>query len=469
MLILGTALALAALKPVTSPAGQPRLHKIVLSDSGFEPENLTVEKGDTVEFSTTRKSFFWPASNLHPTHFLYPEFDPKEPIGAQTTWSFRFDRTGTWKFHDHLAPYFTGVITVAENGRANGANNCAKQNSVNCWQDTLAGLVKSKGLVAALDEMARLYKESPEFPGSCHYLAHNIGIASFELYLKDKTSVLTPNAAFCANGFYHGFMEALLTTTGDLAEATAFCDLVRDKVAPQAPDAEFQCYHGIGHGAMDTAIDAHSSEGEEAIVRPALQLCEKAAAGHPEKRYRCASGVFNGIANFYITGEHGLKPRAGDPLWICRVQEDKYKESCYGNMNSYVFWAAKNDLAAALKVIANISDTAYAPKSVEYQAALSVLSLKDPAEGISACATLKGTLHAACIKGLAHGFLEHGTPGIEYKDALGFCRAIPQGLDRTTCFAYVLGNLSGWYPSSTIKSICASVSDAERGVANCPK
>lgn len=87
-------------------------HTVELRDSGFYPEEITIQKGETVKFTTTRDKYFWPASNIHPIHEIYPAFDPKEPIDPKETWSFRFDETGQWKYHDHLAPYYTGTVIV---------------------------------------------------------------------------------------------------------------------------------------------------------------------------------------------------------------------------------------------------------------------------------------------------------------------------------------------------------------------
>ena len=89
-------------------------HIVELRDDGYLPKNLTIQKGETVKFITTRDGYFWPASNLHPSHGIYPEFDPKEPIAAEESWSFRFDEAGNWRYHDHISPYFTGAIEVAE-------------------------------------------------------------------------------------------------------------------------------------------------------------------------------------------------------------------------------------------------------------------------------------------------------------------------------------------------------------------
>jgi len=89
-------------------------HVITLTPDGFLPDTITIRTGETVTFRTTTGKIFWPASNIHPSHLLYPEFDPLEPIKPENVWSFKFKKIGSWKFHDHLSPYFTGVINVTE-------------------------------------------------------------------------------------------------------------------------------------------------------------------------------------------------------------------------------------------------------------------------------------------------------------------------------------------------------------------
>ena len=55
---------------------------------------------------------FWPASNIHPTHMIYPEFDAKRPVASGKDWSFTFTKKGTWRYHDHLNPEATGTVVV---------------------------------------------------------------------------------------------------------------------------------------------------------------------------------------------------------------------------------------------------------------------------------------------------------------------------------------------------------------------
>jgi plastocyanin len=85
---------------------------ISMEDDDYQPSEITIKKGTTVEFINKSSDWRWPASNLHPTHDIYSEFDPKEPIASGKTWSFRFDKAGSWRMHDHLAPYITGTIVV---------------------------------------------------------------------------------------------------------------------------------------------------------------------------------------------------------------------------------------------------------------------------------------------------------------------------------------------------------------------
>lgn len=104
-------------KDVPSPSSSAEVvgdHVITLTPDGFSPAEITIARGETITFRTTTGKRFWPASNLHPSHAIYSDFDPKEPVAPDDSWSFTFDRAGEWRFHDHLAPYFTGTITVTE-------------------------------------------------------------------------------------------------------------------------------------------------------------------------------------------------------------------------------------------------------------------------------------------------------------------------------------------------------------------
>jgi len=89
-----------------------------ITDDGFVPETLCVRRGASIHFRNETKERRWPASNLHPTHTVYSEFDPKQALASGVSWEFVFERPGIWEFHDHLSPFMTGTILVMEDGRA---------------------------------------------------------------------------------------------------------------------------------------------------------------------------------------------------------------------------------------------------------------------------------------------------------------------------------------------------------------
>jgi plastocyanin len=127
--------------PVTNPAMQDgtsapieqtrdeaaaEIIKVTYTSAGFTPSEITILKGQTVQFVNNTSGDMWVASAIHPTHSVYSSttlaqhcpdatgdaFD--ECVGAApgTTWSFTFNKIGTWGYHDHLHASNFGKIIV---------------------------------------------------------------------------------------------------------------------------------------------------------------------------------------------------------------------------------------------------------------------------------------------------------------------------------------------------------------------
>jgi plastocyanin len=86
--------------------------EVTYDGKAFAPSQLTIKNGDIVRFKNNSTGNFWPASAPHPAHTVYPEFDPKKAIAAGQTWEFKFTKSGTWSYHDHINPTAFGKITV---------------------------------------------------------------------------------------------------------------------------------------------------------------------------------------------------------------------------------------------------------------------------------------------------------------------------------------------------------------------
>ncbi len=109
--VLGVAFAvnpphLAILQPIRASA------TVLMTADAFEPSTINVYRETEVCFENDDTAPHWPASGNHSTHAIYPEFDPRRAIEPGDTWCFTFDLTGNWRYHDHLYPEVTGVISV---------------------------------------------------------------------------------------------------------------------------------------------------------------------------------------------------------------------------------------------------------------------------------------------------------------------------------------------------------------------
>ncbi len=88
---------------------------VIMKDLKYSETQITIKQGEVVEFINAGSEEYWPASNIHPSHGIYPEFDPQGPVHPGESWSFKFDRVGSWKFHDHLHNReIKGTIIVTE-------------------------------------------------------------------------------------------------------------------------------------------------------------------------------------------------------------------------------------------------------------------------------------------------------------------------------------------------------------------
>lgn len=310
---------------------------ITITDEGFAPKDVTVKRNTRVIFINKSAGDRWPASNLHPTHLLYPEFDPKKPIPKGAAWSFTPQREGAWRYHDHLFPHQRGILTVVSS-----ANNQQGQKTflmktkvffTSLWQlvfqsrkkkevkststegflnltqkeqiKLLDTLVREEGVEEAWKLVVTTYT-GRNVP-SAHDLAHFVGIRVYEKKGLSGIHLCTPAFAF---GCYHGFTEAAFAKNVDaLLAIEKSCETAG--TVGTGPWAS--CIHGIGHGVA-TYFDT-------ADLTSALATCDKLVNG---KNF-CHDGVFMEFAKSAPRSVYGS---GKDPLYPCTKLNDTYKQGC---------------------------------------------------------------------------------------------------------------------------------------------
>jgi plastocyanin len=85
---------------------------VTISSTGFSPATITIKAGEAVTWSNTDTALHQVNSDPHPVHTDYPPLNTVGQIPAGSKKSLTFPATGTYKYHDHLHPSFTGTVIV---------------------------------------------------------------------------------------------------------------------------------------------------------------------------------------------------------------------------------------------------------------------------------------------------------------------------------------------------------------------
>ena len=259
------------------------INTVIMQEDGFEPGEITVDKNSTILFINKDKVDRWPASNIHPTHDIYPEFDPQKPIIPGSSWAFKPKKVGTWKFHDHLLPHQRGTITVVKEATPSSFGNIENEaqnenilskiknyitsffkkfmstfkklnvNSTISSEDfkkladdeqikSLANIFESKGAEYSWGFFKTTFKGEAGSSGNIHDLAHYLGSLMYENGGFESITFCSADYAF---GCYHGFLDkAFEKGLDELGEAEVACS----RLGPINSGPVASCIHGIGHG-----------------------------------------------------------------------------------------------------------------------------------------------------------------------------------------------------------------------------
>jgi plastocyanin len=99
-------------EPAPHMMGGMKMETVRYTNTGYEPAQLEVPIGTMVQFINESDSFMWVASNEHPGHSILPTFDQFKSTSKGTTYTYVFDKAGSWLYHDHLKPAIVGTVTV---------------------------------------------------------------------------------------------------------------------------------------------------------------------------------------------------------------------------------------------------------------------------------------------------------------------------------------------------------------------
>lgn len=446
---------------------------ITLTEHGFSPSSVRVPTGTRMVFRTRTDRPFWPASNFHPSHLLYPAFDPASPVAPQDEWEFTFDRVGTWGFHNHLRASQQGTVIVFD--PATGSHLACSgqieptdiQGKTSCWYEQISEVMQKEGVAAGFALVRRFYNEDPLFVPLCHDMTHFIGETAFHMSQKNRPLTLASEVANCGYGFFHGFIEALMFAGNNYERAFAACLQAHDEVAQSVaqPNVRYTCYHGIGHGIFDS-LDSSFWGDAERMVANVLDVCERiTGVERDELRKQCATGVFNALANAYGDKRYGLALHATDPLWICRRQADPvFRRACTVEVSLVFIRSHEFSRASAIRFITSLPDRedriAAMYAYIGDETRLQIADIDSSILG-TWCWGYTQDLRTACLEGIEDIVLERGRPEHEYEAVVAFCSssALAQG-EKAACFERLIPRLATIYSKETLLTVCTKIPQA---------
>ena len=471
---------LALLFP-TLPANAHELNErtMLMKETGYESKNLTIHVGDTVVFKNVDTHDHWPASNIHPTHEIYPEFDPGKPMTPGANWKFQFTKEGEWRYHDHLIPTITGTITVEAKDAAEPAVLTERTSffsrlslfftdlfhrwfkreeklppvdkdsaAIFTDQKLLRSYVKTFG---PRETVQHLYALSATY-GDCHQNAHEAGRFAYEFF---KENAFQTCSAECHSGCYHGAIEAYFSEHGtkDLVKnLQTLCGPVTN------PFFNHQCIHGIGHGL--TAWTSYD-------IPEALRSCDLL----PNRQDSCYTGVFmenivGGLAKADAEkdpsrADHITSYLTDDPQMPCNVVDEKYKSSCYFYQTSRMVQLFKHDFA---KVATACSDAPLAYHTYCFQSMgrdAGGFNRDNPAGAIAACTnTSDGANRLDCIAGAVQDSFWDPTGQTM---AVQFCTLLTDSTEKKRCYDTIIERAPQVLASvDERKQFCQSLEEAFR-------
>lgn len=175
----------------------------------------------------------------------------------------------------------------------------------------LVSLMKSKGINVAFSYVTAEIATDPSFAKSCHPLLHELGHAAYAYYGGYAQAIVYQNE-LCDSGNTHGVLESYLESGSDLQAALqAACPTGMPLFD------EWQCYHGLGHGAMLVSLGN---------IQKSISLCDRLPAIFAQDA--CTNGVF--MQHFVVTDHEGNIPKA-NPTGLSdrKTQPSIYKTSRY--------------------------------------------------------------------------------------------------------------------------------------------
>jgi plastocyanin len=447
-------------------------HIVLRLSSGFFPDTVYLEPGQSLRFVNLTLEPSWPASGPHPTHTTYSEFDPQQGIDPLQSWVFTFTREGTYAFHDHVAPEMVGMVIAGSIDLSKVADEHACTELADPFAEAACMEIYYRNVVVDKDfnEARDLFIDlATRYQGICHTLAHDLGKNAYTAYTEGKLPEIGQEASSCGFGFWHGFTTAMQTHYG-IDASKEFCASLTGNTPEQQKINRMNCFHGVGIGLIPDPPQPKQWGAFQALVDPALAFCETVEGDYLYKE-RCLTGIFHAMTIYlelqqyeFTYDEHSLK--------ICQEQALAYQRTCFITLVAALPAATGFDLPRTLAILKEDVPGELFLEVFEYAAILFVQA-ENPIETtgrfVASCEAEQREYRSVCIDAVINKLYNNGVPGSEYQKASAFCSSEWVYEDeRVGCFDAVISYANAVYaPEKVLEACIALPGESRTSVTGC--
>jgi plastocyanin len=87
---------------------------VQITDTAFVPETIKIKQGQSVTWTNTDISLHQVAADPYPSHSKLPSLFSQESLSQNETYTFTFDKAGTYTYHDPLNPTALKATVIVE-------------------------------------------------------------------------------------------------------------------------------------------------------------------------------------------------------------------------------------------------------------------------------------------------------------------------------------------------------------------
>ena len=431
------------------------VHTVELRESGFFPDQIQIEKDEEIRFINKTKKPFWPASNPHPDHTTYQDFDSRQPIAPGESWIFKFETEGIFLYHNHLYALDDGAVIVGKNNEImDTANFDMCKNRPDKEKRTCFELLLKNTLQNNPQDGLELFKKLVEVESNdCHQYAHDFGEYVAQNDHSGEKIKIGIESSYCGYGFWHGFTTQILRDF-DLQTAEQYCENTRNPDPVLLKNLKSNCYHGLGIGLIQDPPPVEFWGNAGPLIDSALESCDQLK---DEWKRDCYSGVFHPMADYMARSQYSFAFNEEEPFALCLEQKEHHRPECYYQIAAKLAHLVDYNLEEGFELIQKI------PTELEREYTFTLaminfvnhqMSNEELVGMFKRCQNLATS--DSCLAGILHTIFANGAVEKAQIRSFDICNSEDLGDNhRLACFKNSIKILRLYYNEQKVQEICA--------------